>query len=868
MKPSIEIELFGLRLRSPLIVASSGLTANLDRMRRAEDNGAGAVVMKGISDIAVMRRSPSPRFRLIDRSASGHDAGTGKGARTFYSYEQGSEWGPEEYAAEVARAKRSLGIPVFVNIDCNSPETWESYTKTIAAAGPDGIEANISCPHGSVTFFGGEVEKTVCEVARQLVSLTKIPIVVKLSPQLTSPPTLASAFEKTGVAGLTVFNRLTGLDVDIETGEPVMHGSYAGHGGAWALNNTLRWVAGLSPGLKIPILASGGVVCAEDAVKCLMCGAAAVEICTIIYTDGFETIQLINSGIEQYLERTGRAGIGDIRGITCSRIKTIAQVERRSKLRAKIECAGAPPCRAACPIEQEAMGYIMLIRQRKYWQALRLIKRDNPFPSVCGRVCHHPCEKECAAGEIGEPLAIAALKRFVADMEPDIPRFPEDRPERRFPESVAVIGAGPAGLTAARDLARLGYGVEVFESAPKPGGMLNTIAPFRLPRNVVEREIQSILDIGVKVRTGFRIGRDATFEEIRAGHDAVLVAIGAQESRQLGIPGEGAEGVIPGLSLLRRIGQGERPALAGRAIVLGGGDVAMDCARSAIRLGADVTIFYRRDRDAMPAHGEQVADAEAEGVKLEFLASPVEIVATGGRVSGVRFIRNRLEISGDGSRPRPVPVEGSEFVAPCEAVIVAIGQDIDADFAGSASSDNDTEAQQSAMVQSVGAGLKPSPADTPGVFICGDAETGPASLVEAIAGGRRSAQAIHRWLRNLPIPQTDILPVADKTAILKNASKPAPCRHAEEVPVAERIKDFREITKTLSEEDAIREAERCLGCSVCAFCGECARICIYDGIERGGGLMIVNERCDGCGLCAELCPNRAISMEPSPGSDK
>jgi len=262
----------GLELSSPLIAGSAGITANLDRLKRAEDVGAGAVIMKGLSDQELMRRSPSPRFRTIERGRS----------TTLYSYEQASEWGPEEYAEHLRRCKAALDIPIFVNVDCNEIENWLAYCKLLEEAGADGLELNVSCPHGSITFSGEQVEERILEVVKAVRRAVKIPLLLKLSPQLTQPLALSKAALDAGADGLTIFNRLTGLEIDPVKQEPVMHGGYAGHGGRWVLHYMLRWVSAIHNELDPVISASGGVGSVEDVVQALLAGATTVQLCSAL----------------------------------------------------------------------------------------------------------------------------------------------------------------------------------------------------------------------------------------------------------------------------------------------------------------------------------------------------------------------------------------------------------------------------------------------------------------------------------------------------------------------------------------------------------------------------------------------------------
>ncbi|HRR41637.1 MAG TPA: FAD-dependent oxidoreductase, partial [Syntrophales bacterium] len=336
------------------------------------------------------------------------------------------------------------------------------------------------------------------------------------------------------------------------------------------------------------------------------------------------------------------------------------------------------PCQHTCPIGMDVPAYIALVRAERFEDAYKVLLKTNPFPSVCGRVCDHKCQSKCRRNTLDEAVAIKYLKRFITDVapRPKIEPVPVTRKER-----IAVVGAGPAGLTAARDLALRGYGVKVFEELPKPGGMLAWGIPaYRLPREVLDREINDIRALGVEIRCGVRVGRDISFEKILEDFDYVYLAPGAHRSQRLEVEGENLKGVYGGVEFLRDFNLNESAWLGGekelgsRVAVVGGGNSAIDAARTAVRLGAEVTILYRRLRADMPAAEEEILAAEHEGIKIEYLVAPVRIVGEDGRVSGITCRRMKLGDFDSSGRRRPVPVEGSEFTLSVDAVIAAIGQ--------------------------------------------------------------------------------------------------------------------------------------------------------------------------------------------------
>ena len=398
-----------------------------------------------------------------------------------------------------------------------------------------------------------------------------------------------------------------------------------------------------------------------------------------------------------------------------------------------------PPCQEACPIRQDTRGYVALIAQEKFKEALELIRKVNPLPAVCGFICHHPCEEACLREEVDHPIPIRVLKRFVSEYE----RKREGmgmRPKTKRREKILVIGSGPAGLAAANDLGLLGYGVTIFESLSVLGGMLSVGIPaFRLPRDILQMEIDGIKQLGIEMRTRhpFRFeGNSKTYRKL--GFHAAFLSIGAHRSLKLNVPGEALQNVLPGVEFLRDINLGKKIEMGKKVAVIGGGNVAVDVARSALRLGTRrVEIYYRRSRNEMPAIPEEVDEAIREGVKIHILASPVKIIGKGGREVGMECVRMRLgEPDGTGRR-RPIPMEGSNFEVHADTIISAIGQKVDR----KAIRELDTNRDGTIRVDQ-----KTGETSMEGVFAGGDVVTGPGWAIDAIAAGKKGAESIHRYL--------------------------------------------------------------------------------------------------------------------------
>ncbi len=851
--PSLTTQFMGLTLPSPLIAGSAAITQGLDLMKRAEDAGAGAVIMKGFSDVVSMRTSPAPRYRIIEHEV------VDRNAFTFYSYEQASSKDAHGYAEELARTREALSIPVIANIDCQSLESWLKNTAIIAEAQPAAMELNVSCPHGSIAFSGQDVERRILEVVEGVRAQIDLPLIVKLTPQLTSPPSFVHEVEKIGVEGITLFNRFTGLEVDVETGLPVMHGGYAGHGGPWARNFVLRWVNTIAPQTGLQISASGGVSEPEHAVAYMMAGADTVQVCTGIYLEGYDILTRLNAQLLEFMERRGIESFDEVRGALNDRIVALEDVDRSHDIVAEIRPRGTAPCRFECPINEDVQGYLNLIAEGKIDHALRLIKQNHPFPGVLGRCCHHPCETECTRGDVDDPISIAAMKRFAADHGgrylPGTPEAPPPKPER-----VAIVGAGPGGLTAAYRLALLGYRSTVFERLPVPGGMLAVGIPeYRLPAAVVEHEIAEIEKLGVEIRTGVAVGTDITIDDLREeGYAAILLAVGGHRQRRLNVPGEDLDGVLEGVSMLRAHALGEPVELGEHVVVIGGGDVAVDSSRVAVRLTDRVTLVYRRRFEDMPARGDEVEEAIEEGVEVVDQLQPIEIVGEDGRVTGVRCARTRPTAPGEDGRIGFEVVAGSEELVPCDTVIVAIGQLPDIAWLERVGLGHLCDCDVVAADAETGATCEPD------VFACGDCVTGPGPLVEAVAAGKRAAFSIAAYLSGEEVARCEpALPRVEPEEVIRDARPVVLTRRQRMMrrPAEERVADFREVAEGFPEEIGIAEARRCMDCGRCSNCGDCMRVCPWIAIGRYEDVTQVDpEKCDSCGLCVLICPQQAIEM--------
>ena len=472
------------------------------------------------------------------------------------------------------------------------------------------------------------------------------------------------------------------------------------------------------------------------------------------------------------------------------------------------------PCQHTCPIEMDIPSYIALVRAERFEDAYKILLQTNPFPSVCGRVCDHKCQTKCRRGNLDEPLAIKFLKRFITDnaSRPKIEPVPVTRKEK-----IAVVGAGPAGLTAARDMAIRGYKVTVFEELNKPGGMLYWGIPsYRLPRNILDGEIDDIHKLGVDIRLNTRIGKDISVAQLEKDYDYIYLATGAHKSQKMGVPGEDLKNVFGGVEFLRDFNANEdkwfkgKLSLGKNVAVIGGGNSAIDAARVALRLGANVTILYRRLRQDMPAAEEEIKAAEEEGIKIEYLVAPLKIEGSKGKVNSITCQRMNLGDFDSSGRKRPVPVEGSEFTLNVDAVIAAIGQVPDMSF---------MDAKSGVEINkwdcyNVGNVYKSRTAN-PKFFAGGDAVTGPATVIGAIAAGHQAADDIDAAIRkanNEPTYEKPAREKIDVPLIIDEETVETPQAHMPEMNAEKRKMSFAEVELGLSREEAIKEACRCLRC--------------------------------------------------------
>ncbi|HEX2966238.1 MAG TPA: FAD-dependent oxidoreductase [Syntrophorhabdaceae bacterium] len=469
------------------------------------------------------------------------------------------------------------------------------------------------------------------------------------------------------------------------------------------------------------------------------------------------------------------------------------------------------PCQNACPTDQNAWGYVTLISEGRFKEAIAVIKEANPLPGVLGRVCVHPCESKCRRSQIDDPLSICSLKRFAADtdMASPQPYKPEPLPPRG--KKVAVIGAGPAGLAGAYFLALKGYQVTVFEALPVAGGMLAVGIPdYRLPKEVLNAEVKGITDLGVEIKYNMRLGKDITTSKLfEDGYSAILMATGAHAGQKLRIEGEDAQGVMDGVTFLRKVNLKQTIKAEGKVAVIGGGNVAIDAARSALRLGADeVSVLYRRDKEDMPAYKEEIEDAEKEGIKIYTLVTPNRILVENGKAAGIECTRMKLGQFDRGGRRKPEAVENSEFVLNADMVIAAVGQTPDLSYLNG-------DGVKVTPGKTIEVNMKTLSTEKEGIFAAGDNVRGPATAVEAVADGKTAALAIDKYLGGDGEPMNSFRNELISMVVSYNEAeyqKERPRVMMPHLPLEKRSRTFNEVVLGYQTESAVEEAKRCLHC--------------------------------------------------------
>jgi len=871
--PRLAVAIAGVTFKNPFFLASGPTTHSADQLERACEEGWSGASIKLSFD-------PSPYINLEPRYAYFEP----QGLLTFtaekrLTFEQAME------LVEQSLARVDDDFVIMANYSYAGDrglDGWVNMARGFEQAGAHILEVNLGCPNMSfnVALTGGTGEggaesgasvgmrpEETGEIVGATVEAVSIPVFVKLSPEGGRLGEVAEAAYRAGAVAVgSNANRLAFAPIDIwNPKQSVIHlqqqVSLTCTSGPWAKPLALRDIFEIRKrsGPEVAATATGGVTTWQDAVEMAFFGGDLVGVCTAVLTHGYGIVHDLTEGVLEYMERMGFESWHAMRDllvneVTSSERLTVYPGHARIK-----DPQLSAPCKFACPGQVPAQGYVRKVAERDFREAYRLVTSRDPLQCVCGYICSRPCEQVCTRGDIDEPIRIRDIKRFVLEYaaergwKPEVDRLPSSG------KRVAVVGSGPAGLTCAWDLVRAGHQVTVFEAERKPGGMLRYGVPaFRLPREVLENEIAGVKSLGVKIRCNKRLGKDLTLSSLREeGFDAIFLGTGCQAGRRLNVPGEGARGVVSAVDFLRKLHKGRKIQLGERVAVVGGGFSAVDAARAAVRLGAkEVFLCYRRTRAEMPAVDEEVWEAEEEGVRVIYLVAPVEVLMKRNRVTGMTMRIHTLGEPDASGRRRPDPVEETELTLHCDTIINALGQVVAGEVdriavtpAGTLACDSDSGATE-----------------IDGVFVGGDAATGPDSVIAAVASGRRAAASIDRLLSG-GNPYLDYAPalteVSGEMVLARSRVTAKEPRVALQLrPAGERKRDFEPYVPTLSEEEAVREASRCLSCGCGVGCGLCARVCSNFAVSAEGedAWSIDEEKCVACGMCFHMCPNQNIEM--------
>ncbi len=858
----LSVEIAGVKFKNPVWLSSSEVTENFEKMKRGFDMGAGAVVAKSYTNSREYREATEiARYAILGENRC---QVYGRDVPKLYTNYCRTGIGPvdetedgwfEELGKILKYAKQRDGQVVGSVFGSSDAQEMARLAKKMQDIGIPMIELDLACPQGEELHDKGGIVKDsslYVNITKTVVDSVSIPVFPKLSPQQSDLAVTTQAVKEVGAAGVTCHNRFLGFMVDIDKAEPIISG-WAGVGGPWMLPVSLRWVSKIYTDVPdFPILGSSGAYDWEDVVRFLMAGASSVEFCSTIMTKGYWVIEKAIEGLNAFLDAKGYGGAQNIIGIATRASRTYEEMHTLPgyKQRASIDqnkcihCGkcfevcwyhgierkeekAVAPCRGACPAGIDVPRYVRFIADGKFDEALAVVREKIPFPFVCSIACFHPCENKCARGRLDDPIAIMALKRFIVEQDTGAWKA-KVKAAKPTGKRAAIVGSGPSGLTAGYYLAKQGHSVTVFEASPVAGGMMRVAIPkYRLPTEVLDREIDEIKSAGVEIKTCTKVR--SLDELLSQGYDAVFVAIGANSDLQMGVEGEDSPGVVKCLSFLADVKVGRNVSLGERVSVIGGGNAAIDAARTASRLGArEVNIIYRRSRAEMSASDDEVEEALREGVEIQFLAAPTKITRANGqlKVECIHMKLGELDASG---RPRPEPIPDTEFEVDSDAVIIAIGEtpDVPAQFGLRRADGNTIWVDPETLATS-----------KKGVFAGGDVVNGPTSIVESIAVGRQAAISIDKYLGGkgkidgvLAPPEGEVEPL-DADELPEERRIP----QAAAMPLAKRLFSFSMPECGYTQEEAVKEAKRCLRCDA-------------------NWLYTVNEdKCKGCHNCKIVCP--------------
>ena len=863
----------GITFKNPFYVASGPTTKSVKQLLRIEQTGwAGASIKLTID--------PAPYINRVPRYAVFEDRNslcfTAEKRLKFY-----------EGLKLVEDAKKVLtDLILMANITYagdKGAEGWVNMAKKFEEAGADIIELNMCCPNMSYNVelssgddncckvrtgaSLGQQGDAVAEIVREIKKAINIPLFIKLTPEGGKIAQVAKSLYAAGadaVGGTANRLGIPPINLDNPSASPYhlqKEISMTCHSGAWlkplAQRDTyeIRKVNG--PDGKI--MAAGGIRTAQDAIEMIMCGGDLLGICAETLMSGFGFIEQVISDMKDYMDSHNYTTTREMRDLVVPFVKSAPDLTLFQGYAKITEPKLKAPCKSACPHSVPVQAYVQKVAKGEYRAAYDLIMDKNPLQSVCGWVCNHPCETECTRGEIGTTIPIREIKRFVLEYGQNAGWTPNIAINAKKEEKIAVVGSGPAGLSCAYNLSVAGYKVKVFEKENYLGGMLRYGLPrFRMNHDVLDTEIQLYKSMGIEFETGKALGRELSINSLKAeGYSAIFVGVGAHNGLELNIPGENAEGVMSALTLLKDVYDNKPINIGKRVVVIGGGFTAIDAARTAKRLGAnDVLIAYRRTKEEMPATPEEIAEAEAEGIKVMYLVAPKSIETANGKVSGIRIINQVLGDKDQSNRRRPEEYTGAEFVLPCDLIVTAIGQK-----PVSQSIDGLQIGKSGMVVADPATGAT----NINGVFVGGDVNNVD-SVIASIAAGKKGAASIDKLIAGdkAVLEYEPDVPTVSKEKVLKRIGyfKDNGPLELYTATGKERVTNFSTYVRTLTEAEAIAESQRCLNCGCGEGCGLCATICAEFAIHVvAPDVWEINpDECVACGMCFNRCPNKNIEM--------
>ncbi len=863
----VPVTVAGVKFRNPFYVSSGPTTMTIEQLERMEECGWGGASLKLTID-------PEPYINRRPRYGYYPE-------RNFLIFTAEKRLLLDELLKLIEEGrKRAPNLVLFSNITYSGDKGiagWVNMARKCEEAGVHINELNMCCPNMSfnVELTGedkggpktgaslGQNADAIKAIVKAIKEETSIPLFVKLTPEGGQQSKVAKAAVEAGadaVGGNA--NRLGVPPINLDAPTKSMYYLQEEIGmaclnGPWLRPLSLRDVYEMRRllGKEATITGVGGVTTWHNAVEMLMCGADLVGICAATLIQGYGFMPEFIHGFKQYMKEKGYKGPGDMRDILVPAITAAPNLTIYDGHASHKKANLVAPCRGACPASVPAQDYVCAVAREDFRAAYDAIATCEPMQSICGKICPAPCEDECTRGDFDEPIRIRDIKRFVMEMARKNKWTPniEKAPARK--EKVAVVGSGPAGLTAARDLAVAGYQVTVFEARDKAGGMLRTAIPeFRLTDKDINYEVNNVKSLGVEFRTNTALGKQVKLKELQKDYDAVLLAIGADAGTKLGIKGEEADGYYTALDFLRQVDDGSIKKVGKNVMVIGAGDTGMDIARTARRLGAkNVIVAEIMGKDDL-RKSDEAAEALEEGVQLLYLNGITQIVKKGKKVAGVKLHPYLL---GHDSNGLPKPVKGTDFQVPVDTVINATGQQVDTNLRNMGLK----VGKRGVVIANEATGKT----NIKGVFAAGDVANGQGTIIAAVAQARGAAAAIDKMLakKKATLKPLAKLVQVDKAKVLdRSGDKHHKGRVALTLKSADqRVKDFKSFTMVLTKAKAVEEANRCLACGCGTGCGICVDICKAFAWERKTDHVELDEdECLACGMCIHRCPNDNVEM--------